>query len=167
VFDVTCDEVHIEASNDDFATLEWSATASGEGIVPVPDVTAAKWRVRTGSAGEVGLLYLGRLIGVPNPGFPFGFEESVIADDRKTLAGTGFSKVYGTERTGKWVWEGLTAAEVKLFREWYGVTYGFRLPACIDNLGVGLRLVRAPSPFPFSRDNVNYYTGQIEAREVR
>ena len=91
----------------------------------------------------------------------------MFADDRSTLGGVSYSKLYYTKRTGHWSWEGIDGQEVDVWREWYKTTNGYRLPfVVVDPLNTLPRYVQAPGAFPLQQTFSNLYAGRLSITEV-
>lgn len=152
----------------------WTSRASS--LVPTPSgliatfatVTGAKyWRVtNNGAAGTYQLLYAGMLIETRNPTYPFRFESDVVADDRMTLGGAGYSKVFYAARTGEWQFV-LDDTDNAKFRAAYAATKGFRSGVVVEiPISNEVVPIRAPGSYPFSLQEFGKWSGKMNLVEI-
>ena len=154
----------IESSVDN---VTWTSRVAS--LVPTPvgliatftEVTGAKhWRVvNNGATGNYSFLFVGKLTTIRNPTFPLRYEKDVIATDKKTLGGVGYSKIRYSAKEGKFNFA-LNQTDNALFRTIYEETSGFRKPVVIEVPATSeVSMVRAPSKYPFTLDSGFYWTG--------
>lgn len=162
--------VTVEASDDNFSTTVYSSVQTGSVVVDLAGtVTAEKWRV-TANAGGATLqyLYVGQLIDVQVPSYPHIFEQRILADDRQSLAGVKFSKVYAKPRAGTWVFKNVVATELPNWQNWFNETNGFRKAFAVELplLNESAMITATAQAFPLVYQRPNYLSGSLAVQEL-
>ena len=159
--------VTIEASNDDFATTVYSNVVSSDSIVEIDAITAQKWRITASAGITIGQLYIGNLINIRAPKWPYAFEQSVLATDKQSVGGVGFSKIHYKKSTGLFSWGGIQRSELPKWRSWYDDTNGFRGGYILEAPFLNeIKLVRSPSQFPLVSSAKNNLSGSLKIEEI-
>jgi hypothetical protein len=112
-----------------------------------------------------GLAAPGVLITITDPDYPFALESSIVADDRVTLAGTAWSRVKYSGRSGAWQFSNVPTSELDDWRAWYAATKGFRLPFIVE-IGTARYPVVAPREFPLRLDRFERWSGALAPLEA-
>ena len=171
-FDTDISSVTIEASDDAFATIDYSLDVTnimGDRSVSLPSIVdASKWRIKANAAGVLGQVYFGQHHDVSNPVYPWNFDSSYAIDSRTTQGGVMYHRLQYQQRDGDFQFEFINDVDIQKWRDIYEKTSGLSRPFVLTDIGNDTQsyLVSAASPFPFSRVSHNLYNGQISVREV-
>lgn len=172
LFDVDAGDINIQASTDDFSSTiyDQNFVVDGDLFVDLSStpVVAAKWRIEANNSTSVGQLYVGTLINLTNPSFPFSFEKGIVANDRQTLTGINYSRIRYIARQGDWQWELIPSSELDSWKTWYSTTNGFRYPSVItDPIDSSPYYVVSPlNNFPLEQIFNDAFAGNLSIREV-
>ena len=68
------------------------------------------------------------VIRVTDPAFPYSFGDSIQADDRRTVGGDNFSRIFSVRKRGNLKLNPADETENGLWKAWHLATYGGRIP---------------------------------------
>jgi len=172
LLDMDITGIVVEASTDSFSSTVYSKTITS-GTSHIEDlsaspVAAADWRVRFTADGDIGHVYLGTMVEVSNPAYPYSFEKVVVSDNRKSLGGVEYSKVHYTQYQGELQWPNIPATEVTDWKNWYDTSSGLKIPFVVEEpAGLTPYLVTGSAGgFPLRRRNPNFYEGRLRLEEA-
>lgn len=102
---------------------------------------------------------------ITRPNYPAAFETGVVADDRATQGGVGYSRILYRGRTGTLDFTNVPHGEIPAWRAWYAATLGFRLPSVIE-LDAAYAIVAPSGAFPLQLVRQERWAGRLEIREA-
>lgn len=107
----------------------------------------------------------GVMIEITDPQYPYAFERSAVADDRRTQGGVHYARIRYQGRSGSWVFGLVPEVEMPDWRAWYDATMGLRLPFVAEAPGLGPVACLAPGPFPLQQQSPLRWGGQMAVEE--
>lgn len=108
---------------------------------------------------------------VSQPDYPYSFETHIVSDDVQTLDGTVFSMERFRKKSVSLNFSNLGFFEVKLWRQIYNETQGFRKPFEITDIfdeskNITMRVQSGGGEFPFKMESYNNFSGTINLIEA-